>query len=89
MQSALRDKLHKKSSKEEDEVASPVPEEHLTPFHIPGQNILTDTGEGTLQPSPPPHCPSAEGLDKIQRSTGCPSSPTGSKKGSPIFVVRE
>lgn len=66
MQSALRERQHKKSSTEEDEVVSLVPEEHLFPSLVPGQRILTDAEDSTLQPSPPPHCPSAEGLDKLQ-----------------------
>jgi len=66
MQSVLRDQQHSNSSMEGDEVASPAPEEHLSPSRVPGQSILTDTEEGTLQPLPPPHCPSAEDLDKLQ-----------------------
>lgn len=66
MQSALRERQHKKNSAEEDEVSSPAPEERLSLSYVPGQSILTDTEEGTLQPSPPPQCPSAESLDKLQ-----------------------
>lgn len=66
MQSARREMQHRKSSMEEDKVSPAVPVEHLSLSHMLGLSILTDTEEGTLQPSPPPHCPSTEALDKLQ-----------------------
>lgn len=62
MQYALGERQHRKSSTGRHEVVSPAPKEHSSSSRVPGQSILADTEEGTLQPFPFSPCYSAVGI---------------------------
>lgn len=73
-------------------VVSPTPEEHSSSSRVPGQRILTDAEEGTLQPL---HflLMGSEDLDKLrtkqtQAKKHRMSFFTCWKRGKPIFVTR-